>query len=103
MSICNGGNLLLHNILQVNNMTGLTGPIMFNSDGNLMNPAYKIINVVGTASEMIGFWSNYSGLSVLPPEVLYTKPPNRSSSSQRLYSVVWPGETTKKPLRMGVS
>ncbi|KAK0605580.1 hypothetical protein LWI29_028366 [Acer saccharum] len=97
MSIFNGGNQLLHNILQVNNMNGLTGPIRFNSDGNLMNPAYEIINVVGTGSRRIGFWSNYSGLSVLPPEVLYTKPPNRSISSQQLYSVVWPGETTQKP------
>ncbi|KAK3224175.1 hypothetical protein Dsin_011200 [Dipteronia sinensis] len=97
MSIFNEGNLLLHNILQVNNMNGLTGPIRFNPDGNLMNPAYEIINVIGTGSKRIGFWSNYSGLSVLPPEVLYMKPPNRSSSSQRLCSVVWPGETTQKP------
>ncbi|KAL5818923.1 hypothetical protein ACOSQ4_022765 [Xanthoceras sorbifolium] len=97
MSIFNGGNQLLHNILEVNNMTGLTGPIKFNSDGNLMNPAYEIINVVGTGSRRIGFWSNYSGLSVLPPEVLYMKPPNLSTSSQQLGSVVWPGETTQKP------
>uniref|UniRef100_A0A2N9J1L7 Ionotropic glutamate receptor C-terminal domain-containing protein n=1 Tax=Fagus sylvatica TaxID=28930 RepID=A0A2N9J1L7_FAGSY len=45
----------------------------------------------------IGYWSNYSGLSVLPPEMLYTKPPNRSSANQRLYSVIWPGQTTQRP------
>lgn len=97
MSISNGGNLLLHNILKVNNMTGLTGPIKFNSDGNLRNPAYEIINVVGTGLKRIGFWTNYSGLSVLPPEVVYMKPPNRSIASQQLYNAVWPGETTEKP------
>ncbi|ONH96088.1 hypothetical protein PRUPE_7G106900 [Prunus persica] len=94
MSIFNGGNLLLRNILQVN-MTGITGPVKFTPDRNLIHPAFEIINVIGTGIRKIGYWSNYSGLSVVPPE--YTKPPNRSSSNESLYGVIWPGQTTQKP------
>ncbi|ONH98004.1 hypothetical protein PRUPE_7G223100 [Prunus persica] len=94
MSIFNGGNLLLRNILQVN-MTGISGPVKFTPDRNLIHPVFEIINVIGTGIRKIGYWSNYSGLSVVPPE--YTKPPNRSSSNQSLYGVIWPGQTTQKP------
>ncbi|CAK7355574.1 unnamed protein product [Dovyalis caffra] len=96
LSVFSGGDRLLNSILQVN-MTGLTGPIKFTSDRNLVRPAYEVINIIGTGFRRIGFWSNYSGLSVEPPEMLYTKPPNRSSSSQELRSVIWPGQTTQKP------
>ncbi|XP_024036251.1 glutamate receptor 3.6 isoform X2 [Citrus clementina] len=96
MSIFNGGKMLLDNILQVN-MTGVTGPIKFTSDRDLINPAYEVINIIGTGSRRIGYWSNYSGLSVVPPEALYKEPSNRSASSQHLYSAVWPGQTTQKP------
>ncbi|XP_075650001.1 glutamate receptor 3.3 [Castanea sativa] len=96
MSIFDDGNLLLKNILQ-SNLVGLTGPIKFNSDRSLILPAYDIINVIGTGSRRIGYWSNYSGLSVVPPETLYERPPNRSSTNQKLYSVIWPGETLTKP------
>ncbi|KAA8547603.1 hypothetical protein F0562_004032 [Nyssa sinensis] len=96
MRIFNGGKLLLDNILQVN-MTGVTGPIKFTSDRSLIRPAYEVINVIGTGYRRIGYWSNYTGLSVVPPETLYTKPPNRSGANQRLYSVIWPGDATQKP------
>ncbi|KAB1203515.1 Glutamate receptor 3.3 [Morella rubra] len=96
LSIFDDGNLLLQNILQ-SNLVGLTGPIKFNSDRSLILPAYDIINVVGTGFRIIGYWSNYSGLSVVLPEVLYTRPPNRSSANEQLYSVIWPGETILKP------
>ncbi|KAF9590451.1 hypothetical protein IFM89_035286 [Coptis chinensis] len=45
----------------------------------------------------IGYWSNYSGLSIISPEILYKKPPNTSSNSQTLSSVIWHGETIAKP------
>lgn len=96
MSVFDDGMLLLQNILQ-SNLVGLTGPIKFNSDRSLILPAYDIINVIGTGFRRIGYWSNYSGLSVVPPEMLYAKPPNRSSVNQHLYSVIWPGETLLKP------
>ncbi|XP_074333325.1 glutamate receptor 3.6 isoform X1 [Apium graveolens] len=96
MTVFSGGDSLLESILQVN-MTGITGPIKFTEDKDIINPAYEVINVIGTGIRKIGYWSNYSGLSVVPPEALYTKPPNRSSSSQQLHSVIWPGQTTRKP------
>ncbi|KAJ7953237.1 Glutamate receptor [Quillaja saponaria] len=96
VNIFDQGNLLCRCILGVN-MTGLTGPIKYTSDGNLANPAYEVLNVVGTGVRRIGYWSNYSGLSVLPPETLYKNPPNRSSENQKLGPVIWPGETTQKP------
>ncbi|PSS12149.1 Glutamate receptor 3.2 like [Actinidia chinensis var. chinensis] len=96
LSIFDGGKQLLGNILQTN-MTGLTGPLRFNPDRSPIYPSYDIINVIGTGFREIGYWSNYSGLSVVSPEVLYTKPPNRSTSSQQLYSVLWPGGTTIQP------
>ncbi|KAA8537389.1 hypothetical protein F0562_026924 [Nyssa sinensis] len=96
MSIFDGGPLLLRNILQ-SNLVGLTGPIKFNPDRSLIRPAYDVINVIGNGFRRIGYWSNYSGLSTMPPETLYSRPPNRSSANQQLYSVIWPGETIKKP------
>ncbi|XVF74083.1 hypothetical protein PTKIN_Ptkin13bG0032500 [Pterospermum kingtungense] len=96
MSIFDDGMFLLKNILQ-SNFVGLTGLLKFNSDRSLILPAYDIINVLGTGFRRIGYWSNYSGLSTISPETLYTRPPNRSSASQNLYSVIWPGETLSKP------
>ncbi|KAJ1397584.1 Solute-binding protein family 3/N-terminal domain of MltF [Sesbania bispinosa] len=96
MSIFDNGTLLLNNILK-SNFVGLTGPVKFQPDKSLVRPAYDIINVVGTGMRRIGYWSNYSGLSIVPPEILYAKPPNRSSANQQLSSVIWPGETLSKP------
>ncbi|PIA46686.1 hypothetical protein AQUCO_01500318v1 [Aquilegia coerulea] len=96
MSVFDEGKQLLDNILHTN-MTGLTGPIRFNPDRSLARPALDVINVIGTGFRQIGYWTNYSGLSVETPEMLYMKPPNRSSSNQKLYGVIWPGETTTKP------
>ncbi|KAI4354179.1 hypothetical protein L6164_003071 [Bauhinia variegata] len=94
--IFNEGNLLLKSIFKVN-LTGVTGKLKCNSDGCVVNPAYEVINVIGTGPRKIGYWSNYSGLSVVPPESQYSKPNDSSSSSQQLHGVVWPGQTTVKP------
>ncbi|XP_077219894.1 glutamate receptor 3.3-like [Tasmannia lanceolata] len=96
MSIFDGGNHLLKNILQTDIM-GVSGPIKFNADGSLIRPAYDIINVVGTGYRSIGYWSNYSGLSIVAPETFYMKPANRSIENQHLLSVIWPGETITIP------
>ncbi|KAG8363922.1 hypothetical protein BUALT_Bualt19G0072800 [Buddleja alternifolia] len=93
----NNGSQLLRNILETN-MTGLTGQIAFNSDKSMVRPSYDILNVMKKGYKQIGYWSSYSGLSVVPPEALYTKAPNRSSSNQKLGPVVWPGRTTERPL-----
>jgi ionotropic glutamate receptor len=104
MNIFNGGNLLHQNILQVN-ITGVTGKVKFNPDGNLIRPAYDVINVkdwliIGLIILLVNYWSNYSGLSVVPPDTLYSRPRNRSSSSQKLHGVIWPGQTAQKPSGM---
>ncbi|PHT49810.1 Glutamate receptor 3.5 [Capsicum baccatum] len=79
------------------NFTGLSGQIQFDPQKNLIHPAYDVLNIVGTGLRTIGYWSNYSGLSVTAPEVLYTKPANTSTSNQHLYNAIWPGETIRRP------
>ncbi|KAL7119738.1 hypothetical protein ACP275_02G080500 [Erythranthe tilingii] len=96
LSRFDGGKELLAMILKTNT-TGLTGKIAFNPDKSVVRPSFDILNVIGKGYKRIGYWTNYSGLSVVGPEILYTRAPNRSSSNQRLYDVVWPGRTTVKP------
>lgn len=96
MSIFDNGTLLLKNIMQ-SDFVGVSGRMKFEPDRSLVHPAYDILNVVGTGLRRVGYWSNYSGLSIVSPEILYAKPPNRSSANQKLYSVIWPGETLSKP------
>ncbi|KAF7829066.1 glutamate receptor 3.6-like [Senna tora] len=56
------------------------------------------VNMKGvTGSRRVGYWSNYTGLSIDPPEELYSKPPNHSIASQKLRSVIWPGHMIQKP------
>ncbi|KAJ3706838.1 hypothetical protein LUZ61_010543 [Rhynchospora tenuis] len=96
MSVFDGGQMLLDNIHNVS-FTGVTGLVRYNDERHLVKPAYDIINIIGTGFRVIGFWSNYSGLSVVSPETLYTKPPNKTWSNQQLYPVIWPGGDTKTP------
>ncbi|KAJ9541865.1 hypothetical protein OSB04_028371 [Centaurea solstitialis] len=96
MSIFNGGKLLLDNIWR-SDFDGLTGRIKFGPDRNLINPAYDVINIIGTGFRTVGYWSNGSGLSTLTPENLHSKPVNRSGADQALHSVIWPGEVVTKP------
>ncbi|MBA0742990.1 hypothetical protein Gogos_005714 [Gossypium gossypioides] len=91
-----GGKQLLSKILETN-MTGLTGHVQFNQDRSLINPSYDIINAVGNGQRLVGYWSNHTGLSIVPPETLYSEKPNRSSSNQHLDKVVWPGGETARP------
>ncbi|KAG6509748.1 hypothetical protein ZIOFF_027753 [Zingiber officinale] len=112
LQIFDAGESLLHKLLQTN-FTGLSGRMQFDSDRNLIRPSYDILNIGGTGSRLIGYWTNYSGLSVVAPEILYQKPPNTSPQNQKLRRVIWPGDTTAiprgwvfpnngKPLRIGV-
>ncbi|KAI3794341.1 hypothetical protein L1987_36971 [Smallanthus sonchifolius] len=96
MSIFNGGNLLLENILNVK-MKGLTGAIEFTSDKDLVSPAFEVLNVIGTGVRRIGYWSNSSGLSATPPETVNMKPPQQSGASEALHTVIWPGQIIQKP------
>ncbi|CAL1400058.1 unnamed protein product [Linum trigynum] len=97
MRMLDGGEQLLESILNVD-MNGVTGRVKFlPPDDTLIHPAYEVINVIGTGHQRIGYWSNQSGLSIDPPETLYRKPGNQSSSDQHLGPVIWPGKTTQKP------
>ncbi|XP_030544270.1 glutamate receptor 3.4-like isoform X2 [Rhodamnia argentea] len=96
LRVFDGGTRLLQ-ILLTTNFTGLSGEIQFDPDKDLIHPAMDVLNFGGTGTRRIGYWSNYSGLSVVTPETLYDKPPNRSTSSQNLYGVIWPGEMTSRP------
>ncbi|XLS44025.1 hypothetical protein HN51_000890 [Arachis hypogaea] len=90
MGVFINGSTLLQKILEVN-QTGLTGRMMFDLDGNLLNPSYEIINVIGTGVRRIGYWSESYGLHT-GEEV-----PNDGNSSEGLYGVIWPGQTTQTP------
>ncbi|KAG2260322.1 hypothetical protein Bca52824_079616 [Brassica carinata] len=96
LSVFNEGEKLLEIILGMNH-TGLTGRIQFDAERNRLNPAYEVLNIAGTGPRRVGYWSNHSGLSVVTPETLYSKPPNTSTANQRLYGIIWPGEVTKPP------
>ncbi|CAL9753311.1 unnamed protein product [Musa acuminata subsp. burmannicoides] len=96
MSVFDGGQILLNKIHNVN-FDGVTGKVQFDSEANLIHPAYDILNMLGTGWRTIGYWTNYSGLSIMSPEELYMNPANSSSANQQLYSVIWPGEVITKP------
>ncbi|RXH89965.1 hypothetical protein DVH24_032322 [Malus domestica] len=111
LRIFDGGQKYLQTILKMN-FTGISGQIEFDQDKYLVRPAYDILNIGGTGSRRVGYWSNSSGLSVIAPERMYKKPSNRNTTAQ-LYSVIWPGEVTAiprgwvfpnngRPLRIGV-
>ncbi|CAO2036246.1 unnamed protein product [Urochloa humidicola] len=96
LSVFDGGMLLLEKIRKVNFM-GAAGPVELDSDGNLIHPAYDIINIIGSGLRTIGYWSNYSGLSIVSPETLYKKPLNGSIENQKLRTAIWPGDTITRP------
>nr|XP_043631655.1 glutamate receptor 3.6-like [Erigeron canadensis] len=96
LSIFDGGELLLQNIRKIK-MKGLTGVIEFTSDKSIVFPAFEVLNVIGTGVRKIGYWTNYSGLSTIRPEMVYMKPPQRTNYSELLHPAIWPGQTTQKP------
>jgi glutamate receptor, ionotropic, plant len=55
MSIFDMGKKMLDNIRNVN-FTGASGQVKFDPQGELIHPAYDIINVIGNGMRTIGFW-----------------------------------------------
>ncbi|XP_077243558.1 glutamate receptor 3.7-like [Tasmannia lanceolata] len=96
LRVFDGGKLLLEK-LQQTNFTGLTGPIQFDSDRNLVNSAYEVINVDRAMIRRIGYWSSYSGLSVSFPEILSGNIERNISLNQQLNTATWPGGKVEKP------
>ena len=89
MRVFVNGSMLLKKILE-SNTSGLAGQMMFDSDGNLMHQSYEIINVIGSGIRRIGYWSENYGLHT-------EEAPIHSNSSEGLYDVIWPGQTTQTP------
>jgi ionotropic glutamate receptor len=96
LRIFNKGDKLLEKVWQTN-FTGVSGQVQFTLDRNLIHPAYDILNVAGTGFRTIGYWSNFSGLSVAAPEYMHSAPLNSSTNSIQLHGVIWPGQTAEKP------
>uniref|UniRef100_A0ACD5UY44 Uncharacterized protein n=2 Tax=Avena sativa TaxID=4498 RepID=A0ACD5UY44_AVESA len=92
------GEQLLQKVMLAN-FTGVTGDVRFSAASrSLVDPAYEVLNIGGTGVRRVGYWSNHSRLSVAVPTPTATARKNGTRvDEQRLYSVVWPGETTSPP------
>eukprot|EP00253_Pinus_taeda_P007137 PITA_07137 len=92
-----GGGPQLRKILLQTNFTGLTGPVKFDKNGDLLGSTFEIINIVGTGYRKVGYWANESGLSVVPPEIRGSNSHTIRGVGQKLYDVIWPGENKLVP------
>jgi ionotropic glutamate receptor len=113
LKVFDGGSLL-HRILLQTNFTGLSGKVQFNQDNrNIVSDGYDVINIDQMTVHTVGYWSNSSGFSVLPPENLKRDQNSYSSLDQKLKNVTWPSGKTEtprgweianneRPLRIGV-
>uniref|UniRef100_A0A5B7BUJ8 Glutamate receptor n=1 Tax=Davidia involucrata TaxID=16924 RepID=A0A5B7BUJ8_DAVIN len=91
-----GGTFLLGKLLR-SNFTGLTGNVQFDVNRNLVGGGFDIINVNGTAIQRIGYWTDYSGFLVVPPETLNREQESFPLVDQKLNNVTWPGGKMDKP------
>uniref|UniRef100_A0A0A9CXR6 Glutamate receptor n=1 Tax=Arundo donax TaxID=35708 RepID=A0A0A9CXR6_ARUDO len=94
------GDQLLQKVV-LSNFTGVTGGVWFGADRVLINPAYEVLNVGGTGVRRVGYWSNYTRLSVAAPRLqldnMTHQQQQQQQQQQQLYSVIWPGETAAPP------
>lgn len=91
-----GGHLLIKKLLLLN-FTGLSGQIQFDGDKNLISRMYEIVNVRGSVTNRVGYWSNHSGLSISLPENLLINRPKNLSFKQVLGRITWPGGKMETP------
>ncbi|KAL8255281.1 hypothetical protein R6Q59_033502 [Mikania micrantha] len=96
LKIFDGGKLFVK-ILSEINFKGLTGPIHFDGDRNLVPYGYKVINIIKLAVNNVGYWSNHSGLSIKPLESLKVDKTISSVSNDKLGVITWPGGKTDRP------
>ncbi|KAJ6287762.1 hypothetical protein OIU76_028871, partial [Salix suchowensis] len=93
------GPRLLRSILSTR-FQGLSGDFHL-AGGEMVPSAFEIINVIGRAERVIGYWTPERGLS----RNLYTRGKIAySTSKNKLKEPIWPGDTTQQPkrLRIGV-
>ncbi|XP_019239100.1 PREDICTED: glutamate receptor 3.7-like isoform X2 [Nicotiana attenuata] len=96
LKVFDSGELLM-NILSQTNFTGLTGKIHFTPDRNLIGSGYEVINIVQQEIHTVGYWSNFSGLSISPPKAVKNKEMAVTMINQNLKIVTWPGGKSEKP------
>lgn len=96
LRIFNSGDKLLEKVWSAN-FSGVSGPVQFTLDRDLVHPAYDILNIGGTGLRTIGYWSNSSGLSAVAPENLSSSARDSSANNVQLRGVIWPGQTSEKP------
>ncbi|KAJ7981300.1 Glutamate receptor [Quillaja saponaria] len=99
LKVFDGGSHLVSILLEAK-FTGVSGLVQFNSDRNIISGGYNVININQMAITEVGYWSNYSGFSVVPPETLEGKKENERSNlnlDQKLNNVTWPGGKTDRP------
>nr|XP_043621708.1 glutamate receptor 3.7 [Erigeron canadensis] len=96
LKIFNNGKQFVK-ILSESNFNGLTGPIHFNEDRNLVPRGYKVFNMAKLEIQSVGYWSNHSGLSIEPPESLKVNKSSSSGLNDKLGVVTWPGGKTDRP------
>ncbi|KAF9662668.1 hypothetical protein SADUNF_Sadunf18G0078200 [Salix dunnii] len=93
------GPRLLRSILSTR-FQGLSGDFHL-AGGEMVPSAFEIINVIGRAERVIGYWTPERGLS----RNLYSEGKTAySTSKNKLKEPIWPGDTTQQPkrLRIGV-
>lgn len=96
LKVFDGGSLLRQKLLETN-MSGLTGHVHFNQDRNIASGGYDVINIEKMIIHTVGFWANYSGFSVSPPETLKRGTKSYPPLDQKLDDVTWPGGSTETP------
>eukprot|EP01018_Ginkgo_biloba_P018045 Gb_41412 [translate_table: standard] len=96
LKVFRGGPQLRKMLLQTN-FPGVSGPVQLDENGILLGSTFEIINVAGTGFRTVSYWSDQSGLSIIPPESRDANSHNQSSSNQQLYDVIWPGESKLVP------
>ncbi|XP_020593976.1 glutamate receptor 3.7-like isoform X2 [Phalaenopsis equestris] len=112
MKTFDGGELLRQKLLH-QNFSGLSGPIRFDGDRNLISGNYEIINIYGSVMNTVGYWTNLTHLSLSFPDASQTNGQRNLSSSKVLGNITWPGgktmaprgwipSTHARPLRIGV-
>ncbi|CAK7344630.1 unnamed protein product [Dovyalis caffra] len=93
------GPKLLSSILSTR-FQGLSGDFHL-TDGEMIPSAFEILNVIGRAERVIGYWTPERGLM----RSLHTNGKMAYSTSEnKLKEPIWPGDTTQQPkkLRIGI-
>ncbi|KVH88977.1 Extracellular ligand-binding receptor [Cynara cardunculus var. scolymus] len=84
-------------ILLETNFNGSTGPIQFNADRNLVPRGYEVVSIHQLAIHNVGYWSNHSGLSIVPPESIKVNKSMSYPLDEKLGVITWPGGKTDRP------